>query len=430
VNDRVLSVILGGGRGARLYPLTKFRAKPAVPIGAKYRLIDVPISNCLHAGFDRIYVLTQFNSASLHRHIKRTYSFDNFSEGFVDILAAEQTTTNESWYQGTADAVRQQLHELLHDQPGLVLVLSGDHLFRMDFRAFVAEHRAARADLSIAVKVVDRATAPGLGILKLGPGGHVVQFREKPKLQAELDELRLPADAVAADAAAPAAAAGDRYLASMGIYLFNPAVLERVLSETPCADFGRDVIPAAISSHHVHAHRFYGYWADIGTIGSFYDANLGLTDPEPAFNFYEPHAPIFTRPGYLAAAWLDGCRLDRAIIGDGSELREATIRRSLVGQRSIIRPGVRLSDTVMMGADYYPSPEQREQLRIRGLPDLGIGEGSVIERAIIDKNACIGRNVRIHGAPGRSDEDAESYSVREGVVVVPKHAIIPDDTEI
>ena len=424
MNDRVLSVILGGGRGARLYPLTKFRAKPAVPIGAKYRLIDVPISNCLHAGFDRIYVLTQFNSASLHRHIKRTYSFDNFSEGFVDILAAEQTTTNESWYQGTADAVRQQLHELLHDQPSLVLVLSGDHLLRMDFRAFVAEHREAKADLSIAVKVVGRAAAPGLGILKLGPGGHVVQFREKPKLDAELDELCLPADP------ADPAAEGGRYLASMGIYLFNPAVLEHVLNDTPCADFGRDVIPAAISHHHVHAHRFYGYWADIGTIGSFYDANLGLTDPEPPFNFYAPHAPIFTRPGYLAAAWLDGCKLDRAIIGDGSEIREATIRRSLVGQRSIIRPGVRLRDTVMMGADYYPSPEQREQQRVHGLPEQGIGEGSVIERAIIDKNACIGRNVRIHGAPGRCDEDAEHYSVREGIVVVPKHAIIPDDTEI
>jgi glucose-1-phosphate adenylyltransferase len=422
VDDRVLCVILGGGRGTRLHPLTKVRAKPAVPIGAKYRLIDVPISNSLHAGIDRIYVLTQFNSASLHRHIKRTYSFDTFSEGFVDILAAEQTATNQGWYQGTADAVRQQLHQLLHDRPSLVLVLSGDHLYRMDFRAFVAEHRDRKADLSIAVKVVDRATAPGLGILKLGRAGHVVDFREKPTTEAALDELRLPAP--------PTPGADDGFLASMGIYLFDPSVLSQVLADCAGADFGRDVIPAAISRHHVHAHRFYGYWADIGTIASFFDANLGLTDPEPQFNFYQPNAPIYTSPRYLAAAWLDGCRLDRAIIGDGSDIRDSVIRRSLVGLRSIVRPGVRLSDTVMMGADYYETPSDRERNRIEGRPDVGIGEGSVIEHAIIDKNAAIGSKVRIQGAPGRPDEEAVHYSVRDGIVVVPKHAVIPDGSEI
>jgi glucose-1-phosphate adenylyltransferase len=422
VMERVLCIILGGGRGTRLYPLTKVRAKPAVPIGAKYRLIDVPISNALHAGIDRIYVLTQFNSASLHRHIKRTYSFDSFSAGFVDILAAEQTATNESWYQGTADAVRQQLHHVLHDRPTLVLVLSGDHLCRMDFRAFVAEHRERKADVSIAVKAVDHASAPGLGILALDRHDHVVSFREKPRTEAELGALRLPA---------PAAPSGDdRYLASLGIYLFDPSVLAQVLADCPGADFGRDAIPAAVGRHHVHAHRFDGYWADIGTIASFYQANLALTDPEPPFLFYQPGAPIYTRPRYLAAAWLDGCRLERAIIGDGSDIREAVIRRSLVGLRSAIRPGVRLTDTVMMGADYYPSPEERQHAALHGLPEMGIGEGSVIERAIIDKNACIGKNVRIHGAPGRRDEDAEHYCVRDGIVVVPKHATIPDDTEI
>jgi len=422
MTDKVLTVVLGGGRGTRLYPLTKVRAKPAVPIGAKYRLIDVAISNSLHARIDRIYVLTQFNSASLHRHIKRTYSFDSFSEGFVDILAAEQTQTSDSWYQGTADAVRQTLHHIMHDRPSVVLILSGDHLYRMDYRAFVEEHRERKADLSVAVKLVDSGAAPGLGIVKVGPDGHVVDFCEKPKSGAALDHLRLAGRAAAPD--------GNRYLASMGVYAFDPEVLQRVLEESSAADFGRDIIPATIRNHHVHAHRFEGYWADIGTIRAFYEANLALTDPEPPFLFYLPGAPIYTRPRYLSAAWLDGCHLERAIIGDGSDIRDAIIRRSIAGLRSIIRPGVRLTNTIMMGGDFYEGPEEHARNRARGVPDMGIGEGSLIQNAIIDKNASIGRGVRICGEPGRPDVDEECYSIRDGIVVIPKHAIIPDGTII
>lgn len=419
MRERVQCVILGGGRGTRLYPLTKVRAKPAVPIGGKYRLIDVPISNSLHADIDRIYVLTQFNSASLHRHIKRTYSFDTFSEGFVDILAAEQSQAGESWYQGTADAVRQRLRNVLHGRPLHVLILSGDHLYRMDYGAFVAEHLSSGADLSIAAKVVDRGAAPTLGVFRLDPNGHVAGFREKPQTDAELDTLALPGGDENAGA----------FVASMGIYLFRASTLERVLEETSGADFGRDIIPATIRRHHVHAHRFRGYWVDVGTIGSFYEANLALTEPSPPFSFHLPNAPIYTRPRYLAGARIDGCRIDRAIVGDGSELHQCSIAHSLVGLRSTVRPGARIVDTVLMGADYYASDEGLAQERGLEVP-LGIGERTVVERAIIDKNACIGRDVRIRGAAGMPDVDTDSYSVRDGVVVIPKNAVIPDGTVI
>jgi len=419
--QKVLSVILGGGRGTRLYPLTKVRAKPAVPIGGKYRLIDIPISNSLHAGIDKIYVLTQFNSASLHRHIKRTYIFDSFSGGFVDILAAEQTQENSNWYQGTADAVRQQIRHILHGRTEQVLILSGDHLYRMDYCAFVEEHRRLDADVTIATIPVDRNAASNFGVLKVNEEGHIEDFKEKPQTDADFEYLRLPSELAPRE--------GD-YLASMGIYIFKPNVLAEVLKNNSKKDFGRDIIPQAIRSRHVHAYRFVGYWEDVGTIGSFYHANLALTDPEPAFEFYQPDAPIYTRPRYLSGASFDHCHIDCATIGDGSVINRARIKRSVIGIRSVIGPGVNLANTVMMGADYYETPEELAHNQSIGRPNIGIGHDTVIDGAIIDKNARIGDNVKIVNEGKRSEADGDNYAIRDGIVVVPKSAVIASGTVI
>ena len=419
--ESVIGIILGGGQGSRLYPLTKYRSKPAVPLGGKYRLIDIPISNCLHAGLQRIYVLTQFNSVSLNRHIAQTYRFDAFSTGFVEILAAEQTQDRLDWYQGTADAVRQQLRHFMYNPMDQCLILSGDHLYRMNYRDFIATHRAKGAALTIAVKPVPREAASDLGILKVDDAGRIVNFVEKPQTDAELDDLKL-ADSTHAG--------GEAYMASMGIYVFEKEVLKDLLHQNDGDDFGKHIIPAAIQSRDVYAHRFEGYWEDIGTIRAFYEANLALTTPAPPFTFYQPDAPIYTRPRYLAAAKLDGCYLKQCKIGDGSDIQNAEIEHAVIGIRSIVGPRVKLANTVMMGADFYETPEDKMHNRQKGIPNIGIGSGCVIDRAIIDKNARIGENVTIQNANDIREADRDAYSIRDGIVVITKGAIIPSGTVI
>ena len=416
----VIGVILGGGQGARLFPLTQLRSKPAVPIGGKYRLIDIPISNCLHSGVNRIFALTQFNSASLHRHISTTYRFDSFSDGFVEILAAEQTQDSAAWYQGTADAVRQQLRRLLSRRAEQVLILSGDHLYRMDYRAFVEEHRVRGADVSIAVKPVTREAAPGLGIVQMNAEGRIVDFREKPQDEAELDALRLSA------AADPEAC----YMASMGIYVFEPQVLVSLLMSSDQDDFGKHIIPDAIHKVGVFAHTFDGYWEDIGTIRSFYEANLALTDRQPPFNFYRADAPIYTHARFLSGTRLENCHIERGIICEGSYIRSARIERSVIGIRSVIGANCQISNTIVMGADSDESPADRARNTAQGIPDMGIGANSTITGAIIDKNARIGERVCITNKDRGVEADETNYYIRDGIVVVPKDAVIPSGTVV
>ncbi len=415
----VIGVILGGGQGTRLFPLTQLRSKPAVPIGGKYRLIDIPISNCLHSGVNRIFALTQFNSASLHRHISTTYRFDSFSDGFVEILAAEQTQDSVAWYQGTADAVRRQLRHLLSRRADQVLILSGDHLYRMDYRAFVAEHRARSADVSIAVKPVTRQAAPALGIVQVNAQGQIVDFREKPQDEAALDALRLPA----ADSEAC-------YLASMGIYVFEPQVLVSLLMGSDQDDFGKHIIPSAIHKVGVFAHTFEGYWEDIGTIRSFYEANLALTDRPPPFDFYRADAPIYTHARFLAGTRLENCHIERGIICEGSSIQSARIERSVIGIRSVIGANCRIANTIVMGADSEESPADRVRNAAQGTPDIGIGANSAITGAIIDKNARIGEGVCITNKDRGVEADETNYYIRDGIVVVPKDAVIPSGTVV
>ncbi len=418
----VISIILGGGRGTRLYPLTKLRAKPAVPLAGKYRLIDIPISNCLNSGITRIYVLTQFLSESLNRHIYRTYKFDNFGGGWVQVLAAEQTTSLDAaasdWYQGTADAVRKQLTHIRTARPSEVLILSGDHLYRMDYGEFIDAHRENDADVTVAVQPVTREAAPQLGLLKTDQAGHIAEFAEKPKGKA-LEKM----------------ASGDDpkkpFLASMGIYIFKFGVLRELLDKHPKDDFGKHILPAAIKSHKVCAYTFEDYWEDIGTVQAYYDANLSLALPDPPFDLYEPERPIYTRPRYLPGTLADDCHLERVMLADGCLLQDAVINDSVIGLRSIIGPGVRISRSVLLGADYYEDEEQRAINREKGRPNIGIGSGSTIEGAIIDKNARIGKNVVIRPHPDVIDMvEKERYVIRDGIVIIPKNATIPDETVI
>jgi len=418
----VVGLILGGGQGARLFPLTQYRSKPAVPIGGKYRLIDIPISNCIHSGLNRMFVLTQFNSASLHRHISTTYRFDHFSDGYVEILAAEQTQESSDWYQGTADAVRRQLRRILSRRAEQVLILSGDHLYRMDYSKFIAEHRARGADVSIAVKPVTREEAPGLGILKVDEGGRIVDFVEKPQTDEELEALRLPES--------PSDNPDELYMASMGIYIFEPQVMISLLVGDERDDFGKHIIPEAIHKVGVYGHTFDGYWADIGTIRSFYDANLSLTDARPAFDFYLPDAPIYTHARFLAGARMESCRIDKGIVAEGSYIRDAQIQRSIIGIRSVIGSGAKLFNSIMMGADFYETPIDIERNFAKGVPNVGIGDNASINRAIIDKNARIGERVIINNAEGVREAEGDNYYIRDGIVVVPKDAIINPGTII
>jgi glucose-1-phosphate adenylyltransferase len=408
VYEDVLAVILGGGRGTRLWPLTKFRAKPAVPIAGKYRLIDIPVSNCLNSGVHQISILTQFNSVSLHRHIARTYNFDSFHPGWVQVLAAVQTFTSEDWYQGTADAVRKQLFEIEVTGARDVLVLAGDHLYRMDYGKLLELHRAESADVTVAVQPVAAAEASRFGILKLGADGRIRSFVEKPQTPQALQ------DYVSRDEP------GRPYVGSMGIYVFRAEVLSDLMAG-PYTDFGGDVIPAAIQSHRVFGFPFHGYWADIGTIRAFYDANLALAQPSPLFSFDDPSGPVYTRPRFLPGSRIYDVKLDRVLLADGCVVEGAEIRNSVVGLRSVIGDDVVIRDTVLMGADYYDGNGPQVS---PGTPALGIGHGCRIEGAIIDKNARIGENVRVEPFPRGVDLDAVNWTVRDGVVVIAKDAVL------
>jgi glucose-1-phosphate adenylyltransferase len=422
----VLSIILGGGVGSRLFPLTKQRSKPAVPLGGKYRLVDIPISNCINSELRRIYVMTQFNSASLHRHISQSYKFDQFSRGFVEILAAEQTLGDSSWYQGTADAVRKNLIHLLNQSADYILVLSGDQLYRMDYRQILQQHVDSGAEITIATLPVRRESAQGLGIMQIDSDRRITRFVEKPKDAALLDSLHLDASWYGR---LGVQGEGEYLLASMGIYVFNRDVLVRLL-DSEFADFGKHIIPDAIGRHRVFSHIFQGYWEDIGTIRSFFEANLDLASELPRFDFFNMVAPIFSRPRWLPGSKINGAAIDHAMICDGCIINRAQVSFSIIGIRSIVGAGSRIMRTVMMGCDFYESHSMIQDNAARGIPRMGIGNNARIENAIIDKNARIGDNVVITPAGKPDTLDHELYYIRDGIVIIPKGGVIPDNTVI
>ncbi len=418
--QRTLAVIMGGGAGTRLFPLTKDRAKPAVPLGGKYRLVDIPISNCLNSGLRSIYVLTQFNSMSLHRHIQASYKFDNFTRSFVEILAAQQTPEGSEWYQGTADAVRQNMRYFLERPFDYYLILSGDQLYRMDFRELLHQHIASGADITLAIKPVQRAQVADFGIMQSDSDRRVVRFVEKPKEEALLEGLRLTPDLLASIGAEPGE---ELYQASMGIYVFNRGVLVECLNQHEMVDFGKHIIPAAIKERNVSGYIFNGYWEDIGTIRAFYEANLDLTDLLPKYSFFDASLPIYTHPRFLPGSKINGASLRQAIIADGCIITDAHIERSVIGVRSLIQTGATIRNSIVMGADYYETDTSNVPA---GQPPIGVGRNCVIDRAIIDKNARIADGVVITPEGKPSNFDGGNYFIRDGIVVVPKNAVIPE----
>jgi len=427
-----LAIILGGGAGTRLYPLTKLRAKPAVPLGAKYRLIDIPISNCINSEIQRIYVLTQFNSASLNRHIARTYALAaaGFSQGFVEVLAAHQTPESPNWFEGTADAVRKYLSLFAEWDVDQYLILSGDHLYRMNYADFIQRHRETKADITLSVVPVDESRASDFGLMKIDNNGLVMSFSEKPKgdalkaMQVNTTVLGLPVEK----------AKEFPYIASMGIYVFERQVLLDLLKAAPDqTDFGKEILPSSTKDYNVHAYLFKDYWEDIGTIEAFYNANLALTcQPGPPFSFYDERAPIYTRPRYLPPTKLLDCNVIESMVGEGCILRECTVKRSVIGIRSRIETGCVIDNELLMGSDYYESPSERLQTLESGKVPLGIGANTTIRRAIVDKNARIGRNVQIVNKDHVVEANREKlgFVIRSGIVVVIKNATIPDGTVI
>jgi len=415
---RIIALILGGGQGKRLFPLTMYRSKPAVPIGGKYRLIDIPVSNCLHSGIKDIYVLTQFNSESLNNHINNTYRFDYFSRAFVRILAAEQTVDNTNWFQGTADAVKRNMLHLNLKGDEEILVLSGDHLYNMDYRDLINFHRDRKADFTVSVIPVDESQTRELGILKLGPNSKISGFKEKPKTRSELADFKFSAKG----SLRRLYAGRFCYLASMGVYVFNAGALAKALEGTD-ADFGKEVIPHSIKRLKGYSYMFNGYWKDVGTIKSFYEVSMGTASSRPEFSFFYDGS-LFTRPRFLPSARIYDCKTEKSIIAEGSVLTGAYIKNSIIGLRSIIGRRVRITRTVMMGADYFEDSDSRESV------ELGIGDGSRIDRAIIDKNARIGRNVIINNRKNLKQFDGANYFIRDGIVIIPKNAKIKDGTKI
>jgi len=422
----VLAVVMGGGQGTRLFPLTKERSKPAVPLAGKYRIVDIPISNCINSNLRRIYVLTQFNSASLHRHISQSYKFDQFTGGFAEILAAEQTFTDTSWYQGTADAVRKNLAHLLNHDWEHLLILSGDQLYRMDFRRIIAQHIETYSDLTIATIPVPRAAAQSLGILEINPERRITRFVEKPKDPAILDSLRLDP---ASYEKLGIEGEEEFHLASMGIYLFNRDVLVRLLDNN-LADFGKHIIPGAIATQRVFSYVFQGYWEDIGTIRSFFEANLDVCAELPRFNFFDMSSPIFSRPRFLPGSKINGAQIDHALICDGCIINHAKISHSVIGIRSLVGVGSELHRVVCMGSDYYESHASITENEMSGRPRIGIGQNVHISNAIIDKNARIGDNVTITPDGKPADMDDPLFCVRDGIVIIPKGGSIPHGTKI
>ncbi|HQT23818.1 MAG: glucose-1-phosphate adenylyltransferase [Sphingobacteriales bacterium 17-39-43] len=421
MNSKVLSVVLGGGQGSRLYPLTDTRSKPAVPIAGKYRLVDIPISNCLNSGIERIFVLTQFNSASLNKHIKNTYHFSFFSEAFVDILAAEQTPGNSTWFQGTADAVRQSLGHIVQHQCEYVLILSGDQLYQMDFGDMVRSHEESGAEISIATIPVNARDASDFGILKADENNLITSFIEKPKKEllpewkSEVgDELK---------------SKGKEYLASMGIYLFNRKLLLELLENNTRTDFGKEIIPQSLEDHKVISYKFEGYWTDIGNIHSFFEANIGLTDDIPEFNLFDKKS-IYSRARMLPPSKISGTTLEKTIIADGCIINASRIERSIIGIRTRIGIGTTIVNSYVMGGDRYQTLNELNEALEKKQPIMGIGERCYIKNAIIDKNCFIGDDVRINGGNHLENGDFKTHTIKDGIVVVKKLAVIPNGTVI
>ncbi|MDX1953297.1 MAG: glucose-1-phosphate adenylyltransferase [Verrucomicrobiota bacterium] len=422
----VLSVIMGGGQGTRLFPLTRERSKPAVPLAGKYRLVDIPISNCINSGLKKVYLLTQFNSASLHRHISQSYKFDHFTGGFVEILAAEQTFTDTSWYQGTADAVRKNLVHFLNHSFEYALILSGDQLYRMDFSKILYQHVATGAELTIATIPMPRDQAPSLGIMQVDEDRRITRFVEKPKEPEVIDSLQIPREwyrqfDIQGDQ--------DFFLASMGIYIFNRDILLKLLDNN-FTDFGKHIIPGAIGKHRVYSYIFQGYWEDIGTIRNFFEANLNLASELPAFNFFDMASPIFTRPRFLPGSKINGAEIDHAVISDGCIINHAKISNSIVGIRSLVDSGSSINRSVVLGNDYFESLDSIQENESAGRPKMGIGKNTRIENAIIDKNARIGDHCVITPAGKPENVDHPLYYIRDGIVIVPKNGSIPHGTVI
>ncbi|MGD2183756.1 glucose-1-phosphate adenylyltransferase [Lusitaniella coriacea] len=424
---KVLGIILGGGAGTRLYPLTKLRAKPAVPLAGKYRLIDIPVSNCINADINKIYVLTQFNSASLNRHLTRTYSFSGWSDGFVEVLAAQQTAESPQWFQGTADAVRQYLWLMQEWDVDEYIILSGDHLYRMDYSLFIERHRETGADITLSVVPIDEKRASSFGLMKINDSGRVVDFCEKPS-GAELKQMQVDTTTLGLT---PEEARRKPYIASMGIYVFKKEALIDLLQKNPeQTDFGKEIIPSSAKDYNVQAYLFNEYWEDIGTIEAFYDANLALTQqPTPPFSFYDEKAPIYTRARYLPPTKLLNCKITESMIGEGCILKNCEVSHSVLGIRSRIESGCKIEDSLLMGADYYePFAERRSGGESPDKVPIGIGEGTTIRRAIVDKNARIGRNVLILNKDRieESNREKDGFYIRSGIVVILKNAVIPD----
>lgn len=417
--SKTIAVILGGGKGSRLYPLTRDRSKPAVPLAGKYRLIDIPVSNCINSDIRSMFVLTMYNSASLNDHITASYRFDAFSRGFVQVLAAEQTTLSSEWFQGTADAVRRSLRHISDAPSKNILILSGDHLYRMDYRDFLKDHKKAKADISIAVKPVTRAEAPELGLLKVDETGQIVKFVEKPSTDEALDEMKVDTTVFGLS---ENEAERQPYLASMGIYLFRTGVMSKLLLQDPAqVDFGKEIIPGALNTHKLQAYCFNGYWADIGTIRAFYEANMDLVHPLPRFNMFDPVSPIYTKARFLPGVKLNRASVEGAVICEGSIVEAATVRDSLLGVRTRINKGATIQNSLIMGADFYQAGKKDE-------PFIGIDEGAQIHNAIIDKNASIGKYVQLVNRNNvvHYDDPEERFFVRDGITIVPKKEVIPD----
>ncbi|AQX10407.1 glucose-1-phosphate adenylyltransferase [Elizabethkingia ursingii] len=416
MGKKVISIVLGGGRGSRLFPLTDQRSKPAVPIAGKYRLVDIPISNCVNSGFNQIMVLTQFNSASLNQHIKNTYNFDVFSRGFVDIIAAEQSVDNDKWFQGTADAVRQSMPHLRKYDYDYILILSGDQLYQMDFREMLNFHIENKGDITIATIPVNEKDAPGFGILKSDEQNNITAFIEKPgkdilpQWSSDVDEV--------------SKAQGKNYLASMGIYIFTKSILTKIFDENKGDDFGKEVIPESIGNYNTLSYQYNGYWTDIGTIESFFEANMDLTQDLPQFNMFSS-SPIFTRSRMLPPTKINGSYMEKVVVGDGAIIMGDRLEKCVIGNRARIGRGSVIKNTYMMGADFYQNDEINDLV-----PLFGVGENCYIENAIIDKNCMIGNNVRIIGGKHMPDADYDAYSVRDGIIVIKKEAIIPNGTII
>ncbi len=421
---RAIAIVLGGGKGTRLYPLTASRSKPAVPFAGKYRLVDIPISNCINSNIRQIYILTQFNSASLHNHIANTYIFDTFTNGFVEVLAAEQTYDSQTWYQGTADAVRKNLKHFEGQNADYYIILSGDQLYRMDFNDMLDQHIDSGAELSIAAKPISREQATGLGIMKVNNRSRITSFYEKPEPEADIKDYICPAKVIK-DKLNMEQDQYSEYLASMGIYIFNKDTLKEVLNNDE-SDFGKNIIPSTIKTKKVNAFLFDGFWEDIGTIKAFYDINLDLASINPAFNFYDEDLPIYTHKRHLPATKVNFCNVSYSLTGEGSIITNAYIVNSIIGVRTLIESGASLDGVYCMGASYYETPSEKKENEKKGIPNIGIGRGSIIKKAIIDVNARIGDGCRIGiDHIDRVEGDFDNYSIHDGIIVIHKNAIIP-----